>query len=68
MPEVEELPLSATEVLLQVKVPPVAIAPGTEVFIGTTVEAVEEHPLVGFLTVKIYVPEVFTTGFCVVEV
>ena len=52
-PEVGELPERAIDVLVQVSVSPVAVAPGVALFDVTLVVAVDTQPLVGLVTVNI---------------
>jgi hypothetical protein len=52
-PEVPELPDSATEVAVQVKFPPFAVAPGPSVFEKTEAATVEVQPLTGLVTVSV---------------
>jgi len=55
-----------TEVVVQVRVPPVALAPGSVPLDVTSAVAVLVHPLAEFVTVTVYVPPAFTVGFAVV--
>jgi hypothetical protein len=67
VPEVVE-PLSWILVVVQVSVPPDAVAPGSIVFWSTDAVAVLVQPLAEFVTSKLYVPETLTVGFCTSEV
>ena len=51
-----------TDVVVQVSVPPVALAPGGAMIALTSVVAVLVHPFDEFVTVTVYVPEELTTG------
>ena len=56
-PDVPELPESVTVPVVQVIGPlTLALAPGVVIFCDTATEAVDVHPLTGFVTVKVYVP------------
>ena len=55
-----------TDVVAQVIVPPVALAPGGEMFSPTAAVAVLVHPLAELVTVTAYVPVALTVGFAVV--
>lgn len=48
--------------------PTIADAVGAITFCVTIVDAKEEHPFTGLVTVSVYVPIVETTGFFDVEV
>ena len=52
-PEVTELPERVSEFLVQVREPPVAVAPGAAAFWGTDAIAVEIQPLTGLVTVRV---------------
>jgi hypothetical protein len=67
VPEVV-LPWSWTLVVVQLSIPPIALAPGAVVFWSTDAVAVLVHPSAEFVTLNVYVPEVMTLGFCSVEV
>jgi hypothetical protein len=54
-----------TDVVVQVNVPPVALAPGTVVFSLTSAVAELEQPLAELVTVTEYVPDAVTVGFAV---
>jgi hypothetical protein len=56
----------ATDVVVHVSVPPVALAPGVAKFVLTSAVAVLVQPLAEFVTVTVYVPEEQTVGFAVV--
>jgi hypothetical protein len=63
-------PLAAdrtTDVVEQVSVPPVALAPGTSLFSFTDAVAVLVQPLAEFVTVSVYVPLAHTVGFWAAE-
>ena len=61
-PKTGEEAIRVTDVLLQVSEPEVAIlAPGGLLFCVTETEADAEHPLLGSVTVIVYVPATFTT-------
>lgn len=63
-PGVVEPPSNMMEVLVQLMVPPAAVALGT-LESGTTVAvAVEVQPFAGFVTVRVYTPILLTVGFC----
>lgn len=64
----EEDPASTREALVQVKVPPVAVAPGAFMFWITVVVEIDEQLFMGFIVVRTYEPTALTTGFCKVEV
>jgi hypothetical protein len=55
-----------TDVVVQVRVPPVALAPGSVPLEVTSVVAVLVQPLAEFVTVTVYVPAAFTVGLAVV--
>jgi len=55
-----------TDVVVQVSVPPVALAPGAARFSFTSAVAVLVQPLAEFVTVSVYVPVELITGFAVV--
>lgn len=57
---------STTDVVVQVSVPPVALAPGGVVLLVTDAVAVLEQLVAEFVTVTVYVPLEVTTGFAVV--
>jgi hypothetical protein len=57
---------STTEVVVQVSVPPVALAPGAVRFEFTDVVAVLVQPLAELVTVTVKVPVALTVGFDVV--
>ena len=59
-------PERTTAVVVHVRVPPVALAPGEEVLLLTNTVAVLVQPLAEFVTVTLYVPEELTLGFAVV--
>jgi hypothetical protein len=61
-----ELAVMVKEVTAQVKVPPVAEAPGGEMLLVTVVEAVAVQPFVLFVTFIVYVPAALTIGVKVV--
>ena len=48
-----ELPVRAMDEVVQVKVPPIAVAPGVVLFCETVAEAVELQPLVGSVTLSV---------------
>jgi hypothetical protein len=52
-PPVEELAEITTDVVVQVSVPPVALAPGAIALLITSVVAVLVHPLTGLVTVTV---------------
>jgi len=54
-----------TEVVVQVSVPPVALAPGSAPLDVTSAVAVLVHPLAELVTVTVYVPPAFTVGLAV---
>jgi hypothetical protein len=61
-------PLAAdriTDVVVQVSVPPVALAPGAVLFSFTDEVAVLVHPVAELVTVTVYVPVELTVGFAV---
>ena len=55
-----------TDVVVQVNVPPVALAPGGVIFAFTKAVAVLVHPPAEFVTVTVYVPDELTVGLAVV--
>jgi len=55
-----------TDVVVQVSVPPVALAPGASMFELTGAVAVLVQPLAVFVTVTVYVPDELTVGLAVV--
>ena len=57
---------STTDVIVQVNVPPVALAPGGVLLVFTDAVAVLVQPLAEFVTVTVYVPDELTLGFAVV--
>jgi hypothetical protein len=57
---------STTDVVVQVRVPPVALAPGALVFSLTSAVPVLVQPFAELVTVTVYVPVELTTGFAVV--
>ena len=59
-------PESTTDVVVQVSVPPVALAPGRVASLFTGAVAVLVHPLAELVTVTVYVPLELTLGFAVV--
>jgi len=59
-------PERTTDVVVQVSVPPVALAPGGVVRAFTKAVAVLVHPLAELVTVTVYVPAELTLGFAVV--
>ena len=63
-PGVVEPPSSEIEVLVQLMVPPAAVAFGTLESGATVAVAVEVQPFVGFVTVNVYTPVLLTVGFC----
>ena len=65
-PAVDELADSTTDVVVHVSVPPVALAPGDEMFWLTSAVAVLVQPLEP-VTVTVYVPAELTLGFAVVS-
>jgi hypothetical protein len=65
-PPVLELAESTTEVVVQVSVPPVALAPGAVLFALTDAVVVLVHPPAEVVTVTVYVPVALTRGFAVV--
>ena len=52
-----------TDVVVQVSVPPVALAPGVVLFSSTRAVAVLVQPFALFVTVSVYVPLAHTVGF-----
>ena len=54
------------DVVVQVSVPPVALAPGAVVFALTAADAVLVQPVAEFVTVTVYVPDALTVGVAVV--
>ena len=64
MPEVVEAE-STTDVVVQVTMPPVALAPGGVLFRLTSAVAVLVQPVAVLVTVNVYVPEAVTLGFAV---
>src|ERR1041384_1502193 len=58
-------PESAIEVVVQVKVPPVALAPGGATVWSTRADAVLVQPLAEFVVVTVYVPVALTVGVAV---
>jgi hypothetical protein len=50
---VSELPLIIIEVVVQVRIPPVAITPGTDIFCETVTVSFELHPFAGSVAVSI---------------
>ena len=65
-PPVEELAERITDVVVQVSVPPVALAPGAVLFKFTDAIAVLVQPPAEFVTVTVYVPDALTVGLAVV--
>ena len=55
-----------TDVVVHVSVPPVALAPGAEIFALTAAVDVLVQPLDDVVTVTVYVPLELTLGFAVV--
>jgi len=55
-----------TDVVEQVSVPPVTLAPGTSLFSNTDAVAVLVHPPAEVVTVTVYVPLALTVGVVVV--
>ena len=55
-----------TDVVVQVSVPPVALAPGGSIVEFTLAVVVLVHPLAEFVTVTVYVPDELTVGLAVV--
>ena len=55
-----------TDVVVQVSVPPVALAPGARSLRLTNAAAVLVQPLAELVTVTVYVPDELTRGFAVV--
>ena len=62
-PAVDEVADNTTDVVVQVSVPPVALAPGSAPLIPTEAVAVLVHPLAAFVTVSMYVPAAVVSGF-----
>jgi hypothetical protein len=58
-------PERQTNVVVQVKVPPVALAPGGVMFASTRAEAELVQPLAELVTVTVYVPDALTVGVAV---
>ena len=52
-PEVDELPVSVTEVLVHVSFPPLPVAPGKVTFCETIAVSVDTQPFTGLVTVKV---------------
>jgi hypothetical protein len=52
-PEVDELPVSDKEFVVQVSVPPAAVAPGPVIFCATVTVLVELQPFEGSVTVSV---------------
>src|ERR1041384_5525830 len=59
-------PESEIEVVVQVNVPPVALAPGGVIFASKRAVAELVQPLVGSSTLTVYVPDALTSGVAVV--
>src|ERR1051326_7787658 len=59
-------PESEIDVVVQVNVPPVALAPGGVIFSPTRADAVLVQPLAEFVVVNVYVPVALTVGVAVV--
>jgi hypothetical protein len=57
---------SVADVVVQVRVPPVALAPGAAISAFTRADAELVQPFAEFVTVTVYVPEALTTGVAVV--
>jgi hypothetical protein len=55
-----------TDVVVQVSVPPDALAPGMEILALTLASALLVHPFAELVTVTVYVPDALTRGFAVV--
>ena len=55
-----------TDVVVQVNVPPVALAPGAVTLLLTSAVTVLVQPLAEFVTLTVYVPDELTVGFAVV--
>src|SRR5262249_29998698 len=56
---------SVTSVVVHVRVPPVALAPGGEMLSPTAADAELVQPLAEFVTVTVYVPVALTVGVAV---
>jgi hypothetical protein len=56
---------SETDVVVQVNVPPVALAPGGVMFASTRADAELVQPFAEFVTVTVYVPVALTVGVAV---
>ena len=67
-PLVGELPLKGRAGVVQVSVPPCAVAPGGLLFKLTAAVACDVQPFAGLKTVNVYVPSKLTTGSSCVEV
>ena len=66
-PVVDEFPKSTAESDAQVIAPAVIVAPGETVSLIIIVDAADVQPLVGSVTVRLYVPVVLTVRLCSVE-
>lgn len=55
-----------TDVVVQVSVPPVVLAPGGATLLLTCAVAVVVQPFTEFVTLTVYVPDELTVGFAVV--
>src|SRR5258708_30338764 len=58
-------PESETDVVVQVNVPPVALAPGGVLFRSTSADAELLQPFAEFVTVAVFVPDALTLGVAV---
>ncbi len=62
-----EVAAKVTALITQVRVPPLAPAPGAPLLAATEDAAVEVHPDTESVTTRLYAPATFTTGLCWVE-
>ena len=56
VPPVGEFPIKTTEAVVQVTVPPAAVAPGCAIFCVTVDDAELVQPFAGLVTMTLYAP------------